>query len=91
MDMLATLLAIGIDPKRAVVFHQDDVSSGLACPSSVFLIRFLFCGGLEPVPCWTSLDIQLYHADWKIAQDDDLEGMYSSPSPSSPKIRFAQN
>lgn len=24
MDMLATLLAIGIDPKRAVVFHQDD-------------------------------------------------------------------
>ncbi|KAF8162734.1 hypothetical protein B0H34DRAFT_794517 [Crassisporium funariophilum] len=24
MDMLATLLAIGIDPKRSVVFHQDD-------------------------------------------------------------------
>ena len=25
MDMLATLLAIGIDPKTAVIFHQDDV------------------------------------------------------------------
>jgi tryptophanyl-tRNA synthetase len=25
MDMLATLLAVGIDPKRAVIFHQDDV------------------------------------------------------------------
>jgi tryptophanyl-tRNA synthetase len=26
IDMLATLLAIGIDPKRSVVFHQDHVS-----------------------------------------------------------------
>jgi tryptophanyl-tRNA synthetase len=26
MDMLATLLAIGIDPKRSIVFHQDEVS-----------------------------------------------------------------
>lgn len=26
IDMLATLLAIGIDPKRSVVFHQDQVS-----------------------------------------------------------------
>jgi tryptophanyl-tRNA synthetase len=25
MDMLATLLAIGIDPKKVVIFHQDDV------------------------------------------------------------------
>ncbi|TFK32598.1 hypothetical protein BDQ12DRAFT_638543 [Crucibulum laeve] len=24
MDMLATILAIGIDPKRSIVFHQDD-------------------------------------------------------------------
>lgn len=24
--MLATLLAVGIDPKRSIVFHQDDVS-----------------------------------------------------------------
>lgn len=27
-DLLATLLAIGIDPKRSVVFHQDHVSTG---------------------------------------------------------------
>jgi tryptophanyl-tRNA synthetase len=26
MDMLATLLAIGIDPKRSILFHQDQVS-----------------------------------------------------------------
>jgi len=25
MDMLATLLAVGIDPKRAAIFHQDDI------------------------------------------------------------------
>jgi hypothetical protein len=24
-DMLATLLAVGLDPKRSVIFHQDDV------------------------------------------------------------------
>ena len=43
MDMLATLLAIGIDPKKAVVFHQDDVgSSGLSCSPSVLLILFFF-------------------------------------------------
>jgi tryptophanyl-tRNA synthetase len=30
MDMLATLLAIGIDPKRSIVFHQDQVSSGVS-------------------------------------------------------------
>ena len=29
MDMLATLLAIGIDPKRSIVFHQDQVSKSL--------------------------------------------------------------
>jgi tryptophanyl-tRNA synthetase len=26
MDMLAVLLAIGIDPKRSIVFHQDQVN-----------------------------------------------------------------
>ena len=25
-DMLAVLLAIGIDPKRSIIFHQDEVS-----------------------------------------------------------------
>lgn len=24
-DMLATLLAVGLDPKRSVIFHQEDV------------------------------------------------------------------
>ena len=30
MNMLATLLAIGIDPKVSIVFHQDDVREHLA-------------------------------------------------------------
>ena len=25
-----------------------------------------------------SLDIQLHHADWKVAEDDDMEGMHLS-------------
>jgi len=25
-DMLATLLAIGLDPKKSIIFHQDHVS-----------------------------------------------------------------
>ena len=85
MDMLATLLAIGIDPKKAVIFHQDDVgSSGLACSSSV-LLNFLFfrvCG-LESVPHRVSLDIQLRHAHWKVTENDDMEGMHLSPPPPS--------
>lgn len=28
-DMLAVLLAIGIDPKRSIIFHQDEVSDAL--------------------------------------------------------------
>jgi hypothetical protein len=44
MDMLATLLAVGIDPKRAIIFHQDDVGSGLSCPSSGSFIH--------PFSCW---------------------------------------
>lgn len=83
IDMLATLLAIGIDPKKAVIFHQDDVGSGLSCSSSVLLIHLFGVGGLESVSHRVSLDIQLYHADWKIAQDDDVESMRLSPPLSS--------
>ena len=67
MDMLATLLAIGIDPKKAVIFHQDDVGSGLFCSLSVLPIPLFRVGGLESVSHRVGLDIQLYHADWKIA------------------------
>ena len=57
MDMLATLLAIGIDPKKAVIFHQDDVSSGLSCSLSVLFIHFFRVGGIESVSHRVSLDI----------------------------------
>ena len=59
MDMLATLLAIGIDPRKAVIFHQDDVGSGLFCSSSVFTYTLLFfrVGGLESMSHRVSMDI----------------------------------
>ena len=41
---------------------------------------FILVGGLESVSHRVGLDIQLYHADWKIAEDDDMEGMHVSPS-----------
>jgi tryptophanyl-tRNA synthetase len=28
-DMLATLLAVGLDPKRSIIFHQDHVRTVL--------------------------------------------------------------
>lgn len=40
-DMLATLLAIGIDPKRCVVFHQDDVCSALSLRVSTYQLMTL--------------------------------------------------
>lgn len=33
-DMLATLLAVGLDPKRSIIFHQEDVRLVLSPPSS---------------------------------------------------------
>jgi hypothetical protein len=48
----------------------------------LFLLIHFFSrvGGLESVSHRVGLDIQLYHADWKIAQDDNVEGMHlSSP------------
>jgi tryptophanyl-tRNA synthetase len=38
MDMLATLLAIGIDPNKAVIFHQDDVGFWSLLPFGCFFL-----------------------------------------------------
>ena len=32
MDMMATLLAIGLDSKRSIIFHQDQVSFRFSSP-----------------------------------------------------------
>lgn len=55
LDMLATLLAIGIDPNASIVFHQDDVRKDLAivCVGSA-MISFA-----EPTPYGTGMDIEL--------------------------------
>ena len=70
--MLATLLAFGIDPKRSVVFYQEDVS-----------IRFLTVlpsiddAGSESVPYRSFLDFELYNSHRAITENDDLEGVCS--------------
>jgi tryptophanyl-tRNA synthetase len=54
-DMLATLLAIGIDPKRSILFHQDDVCA-LSPGNSVNSQNIT-----ESMSYRVGLDIQLYH------------------------------
>lgn len=66
-DMLATLLAIGIDPKRSILFHQDDVSRIQNCHAQALSAL------TEPLPHRTRMDLQLYHPSGQTAADDDLE------------------
>jgi hypothetical protein len=45
----------------------------------LYTISFVFVE-LESVPHRAGLDIQLYHANWEVAEDDNMEGMrLSSP------------
>ena len=67
-EMLASLLAIGLDPKRSIIFHQDHV--GL---QRCIDFRFqLF--PTEPEPHRTRMDPQLLDSDWETQEDDDMEG-----------------
>lgn len=38
-EMLATLLAIGLDPKRSIIFHQDHVSPHSNLPELAYITR----------------------------------------------------
>lgn len=41
-DMLAVLLAVGLDPKRSIIFHQDEVRYTLVCVRLRVPIHFAF-------------------------------------------------
>lgn len=64
LDALASLLAIGIDPKRSILFHQDEV-----CLFSVFgeSEALMFAGTRT---CRTQLDTWVQRATWEVKQDD---------------------
>jgi tryptophanyl-tRNA synthetase len=69
MNALAYLLAVGIDWKRSILFHQDQV-----CFKAKHSSLCSLC--IEgPATYRTSLDTQLYHTDGEIKQDDDVEGV----------------
>lgn len=69
-DMLAVLLAIGIDPKRSIVFHQDEVRVMLQDRG----IRSVFLRSLESTSYGLGLDFKLFNSHGEAAADDDVEG-----------------
>ena len=64
--------------------------SGLSLVRRLFyLYTFFFVfGGLESMSHRVSLDTQLYHAYWKIAQNDNVEGMHLSLSSTQANGQF---
>ena len=69
--MLATLLAIGLDHKRSIIFHQDQVSL------SNFFRRDFSNDAPEPGPCRAGMAFELLHAVWEAPTDDNLESTHS--------------
>jgi len=71
--MLAALLAIGLDPKRSIIFHQDHVSRQRCT-------RYHFQPlPTEPEPHRTRMDSQLPKSDWETQEDDNMEGNFLCP------------
>jgi tryptophanyl-tRNA synthetase len=70
--MLASLLAVGLDPKRSIIFHQDHVGHQrcIHCRSQSF--------PPEPEPHRTCLDPQLSMSDRETEKDDHMEGTFVS-------------
>ena len=68
MDMVAVLLAVGLDPQRSIIFHQDHVCT-LFLKGRVRL-RVL----VEFESSRVGLDIELSYADGAVEEDDYMEG-----------------
>lgn len=75
MDMLASLLAVGIDPRRSVLFHQDMVSD-FFCGYWTLILDSESSSAciLESSAYRACLDIKLPRASWETSPDDYLEG-----------------
>ncbi len=68
--MLAVLLAVGLDPERSIIFHQDMVSTATCADRTIDPEL----SKLESRPRRTRMDLELHHAYGQAAEDDDVEG-----------------
>jgi hypothetical protein len=68
--MIALILASGIDPRRSVIFHQDEASvqTRVASQDSYSPTR------TGPKSYGTGLDFELSDTDRQVEADDDMEG-----------------
>lgn len=69
-ELLAALLAIGLDPKRSVIFHQDEVSASVPHPRIVILTQMP-----EPTSYRLGVAVQLLDATGKAKKNDNMEGV----------------
>jgi tRNA synthetases class I (W and Y) len=76
-DMMAALLAIGLDPKRCVIFQQENVRTVHAFISST---KFEALADLDsfsgPSSYGARMAFQLHHLGGQVAAHDHLEGDY---------------
>jgi tryptophanyl-tRNA synthetase len=72
-DMLAALLAIGLNPDRCIIFHQDHVRYYFHPPYGTVLNQVT-----ESAPYRIGMDIELHFLCWETSQNDDMEGAYDS-------------
>jgi tryptophanyl-tRNA synthetase len=78
--MMALILASGIDPRRSIVFHQDEVRFASRRFSGFPLTR-----RIGPEPCRTRVDSELSDTGRKVEADDDVEGTWLFTHTSSTK------
>lgn len=67
LDSLAALLAVGIDPRKSVIFCQDQVS--LFNPKEQVPTKIQ-----GPATCRARMDAQLHHSDGQTPTNDHVEG-----------------
>lgn len=72
-DMMAALLAIGLDPERCTIYHQDQVSAmTTGLPRQIFHLKFLHSRkGARARRA--RVDLELYHPSRKVESNDYLE------------------
>lgn len=68
-NALASLLAIGLDPKKSVIFPQDQVSECKSPPPTILAQETTGTRAYG-----ASLDPQLYHPAREVTKNDHLEG-----------------
>ena len=65
--MIAVILASGVDPRRSIVFHQDEVNVRSSHVASWLIVT------TGSKPHRAGMDSELHDAAWQVEADDDLE------------------